>query len=198
MANEEALTIDGLAVNDGVTFGMLTFDAPVPRQRQDWIGAADSEAQLLIRNPLHENRKLTAKISVIPQSTMDLAHDKLLLILDKLQKASKYTDGITVTWAPATGTDGDVRRARRGDHRPSDRLGERLPREGADAHDRADVQAVLARHGDADQHRVEQHAVRDARGRERHRRRSRARPADRHRHRLARPAGTSNGGSRGR
>lgn len=104
MANEEALTIDGLAVNDGVTFGMELFSAPVPRQRQEWIGAADSEAQLLVRNPLHENRKITAKISVIQQATMDLAHDKLLLILDKLQKASKYQDGVAVTWAPATGT----------------------------------------------------------------------------------------------
>jgi hypothetical protein len=104
MANEEALTIDGLAVNDGTTFGMQSFDAPVPRQRQDWIGAADSETQLLVRNPLHENRKITARISVIPQSTMDTAHDKLLLLLDKLQKASRYTDGITMTWAPATGT----------------------------------------------------------------------------------------------
>lgn len=104
MANEEALVLDGLALNDGVTFGMVNLDMPVPRQRQDWIGAADSEAQLLVRNPLHENRKITARIDVEPQASMDLAHDKLLAILDKLQKASKYTDGISLTWTPATGT----------------------------------------------------------------------------------------------
>jgi hypothetical protein len=104
MANEEALVLDTLALNDGTTLGMISFDAPVPRQRPDWIGGADSEAQLLVRNPLHENRKITVRLAVVPQASMNVAHDKILLVLDKLQKASKYQDGISMTWTPATGT----------------------------------------------------------------------------------------------
>jgi hypothetical protein len=104
MANEEALSLDGLALNDGTTFGMITLSAPPPRERQNWIGAADSETQVLFGKPLHENRKITAQITVIAQSTMDLAHDKVAQIVDKLAKASKYPDGVALTWTPATGT----------------------------------------------------------------------------------------------
>lgn len=104
MANEEAFTLDSLALNDGTTFAVTSVSWPPPRQRQDWIGAADSEAQLLVRNPLHENRKVTLRILVVPQSTMDLALAKIAQVLDKLQKASQYTDGIGLVWTPATST----------------------------------------------------------------------------------------------
>ena len=103
MADEEAFVLDGLALNDS-TFGLVSAQLPVPRQRQEWIGAADSEAQKLVRAPLCENRKITLKLDVAQQASMDLAHDKILAVLDKLQKAGKYTDGIGLTWTPATGT----------------------------------------------------------------------------------------------
>jgi hypothetical protein len=61
----EELVLDGLALNDD-TLGLVSVQFPPPRQRQEWIGAADSEAQLLVRNPLHENREITATIAVAP------------------------------------------------------------------------------------------------------------------------------------
>jgi hypothetical protein len=104
MANEEQLILDGLALNDGTTLGMISLSMPPPAERQDWVGAADSETQLLFRKPLHENRKVTMRLVVLPQSTMDLAHDKMLLVVDKLAALSKYPDGLAMTWTPATGT----------------------------------------------------------------------------------------------
>jgi hypothetical protein len=104
MANQEAFTLDGLALNDGITFGVDQVSWPPPAQRQNWIGAADSEAQLLFRNPLHENRKVTLRVGVLPQTTMDLALAKVAQVVDKLAKASKTTDGIALVWTPATAT----------------------------------------------------------------------------------------------
>jgi hypothetical protein len=100
----EAFTLDGLALNDQVTFGVDSVSWPPPQQRQDWIGAADSEAQLLFRKPLHENRKVTLSVGVIPQPSMDLALAKVAQVVDKLDKAGKFTDGIGLVWAPAGGT----------------------------------------------------------------------------------------------
>jgi hypothetical protein len=107
MASEEAFTLDGLALNDGTTFAIDAskgVDMTPPKKRTEWIGAADSEAQLLVRDPFYENRTVTIPIVVVQQSTMDLAHDKIALIIDKLQKASKYADGVALTWTPSTGT----------------------------------------------------------------------------------------------
>jgi hypothetical protein len=41
---------------------------------------------------------------VIPQTTMDLALAKVAQIVDKLDKAGKTSDGIALTWTPATAT----------------------------------------------------------------------------------------------
>jgi len=103
MANEEQLILSGLTLNDS-TFGLAELSCPPPKQRQEWIGAADSEWQALTRNPLHENREVVARIQVNPQSTMDLAHDKVALVIDKLRLASRTPDGVALTWTPATGT----------------------------------------------------------------------------------------------
>jgi hypothetical protein len=169
MAIEEAFTLDGLALNDGTTFGIdgeKGVDMTPPGDRPNWIGAADSETQLLTRTPLHENRVITIPLVVIQQSTMDLVHDKIALVLDKLQKASKYTDGIALTWTPRRG---------RGPSRStcSSRPITDLPVDWENGwigrrprvHDRVDVQAVLARHGSPDLDGLELDAVRDARGR---------------------------------
>lgn len=97
----ESLEFDGLALNDTV-FGLAEFHCPPPPERPEWIGAADSEAQLLARTPLHENRDITLKLQVAPQVNMDLALDKIGSLLDKCVKAPKYQDGIELAWNPAT------------------------------------------------------------------------------------------------
>ncbi len=99
----EELVLDGLALNDTI-LRLLELSCPPPRQRQEWIGAADSEAQLLVRNPLHENREITCRIQVAPAGDMDGALNRIGEILDKLQKASKNPNGIALTWSPAGST----------------------------------------------------------------------------------------------
>jgi hypothetical protein len=96
----EELVLDGLALNDNV-LGLEAVSFPPPRQRQEWIGAADSEAQLLVRNPLHENREITATIAVAPAADKDGALTRIGQIVDKLQAASAYMDGVELTWSPS-------------------------------------------------------------------------------------------------
>jgi hypothetical protein len=103
MASEELLVLDGLTLNDA-TFGLAELHCPPPRERPEWIGAADSEAQLLARTPLHENRDITVRIQIAPQVDMDTALDKVGQLVDKCAKASKYQDGIELAWTPASST----------------------------------------------------------------------------------------------
>lgn len=100
----ERLTFDGLEFNDDTLLGLRALDAPAPRQRADWVGSADSEHQALFRDPLYENRTITCRVGVAPQSTMDAALDQLGLIRDKLAEASKLDDGLTLVWRPANST----------------------------------------------------------------------------------------------
>lgn len=103
MANEEQLVFDGLTLNDA-TFGLAEVVMSPPRERQNWIGAADSEFQVLTDVPRHDNRDITVKIQIAPQASMNTALDKVGLLVDKCVKASKYPNGIALTWTPATST----------------------------------------------------------------------------------------------
>lgn len=101
----EHLTLDGLDLNDGLVLRLINeLSCPPPRQRQEWIGAADSEWQTLVRNPLHENRQITATVEVVPTSDMDAALGRVGQIVDKLQSASQTEDGIPLVWQPAGST----------------------------------------------------------------------------------------------
>jgi uncharacterized protein YndB with AHSA1/START domain len=102
MAAEEQLILDGLTLNDA-TFGLAELQCPPPRQKRDWIGAADSEWQALLRNPLHDNREITARIQIAPQSTTNLAMDKIGQVVDKLASI-RPPSTIALTWTPADGT----------------------------------------------------------------------------------------------
>jgi hypothetical protein len=107
MANGEILTLDGLGFyGEDFTQNIWieAFEAPVPKAKPEWIGAADSEWQALIRSPLHENREITLRLRVKQQATMDLALDQIGAIRDKLRKASLTESGIAMTWAPAAST----------------------------------------------------------------------------------------------
>jgi hypothetical protein len=97
----EVWTLDGLSINDGTTFRIAgEVDLTPPRQRQEWIGTADSEWQALSRQPLHENREIVIPLEVVQQATKDLALDKVGQITDKLRLASRTQDGIALVWTP--------------------------------------------------------------------------------------------------
>jgi hypothetical protein len=95
-AGFEQLTLNGLALNDTV-FGLEEFSCPPPHQRQEWIGAADSEAQLLVRSPLHENREITALI-VVTGSDRDGVDARVAQIVDKIRPEAIPMDGIPLVY----------------------------------------------------------------------------------------------------
>lgn len=104
MAQNEALVLDTLALNDGTTFTMEALDMSVPNDLEEWVKGADSDGALLARFPTVENRVITASLRIEPQSTMDLALAKIGLIVDKLQEAKRNTNGVALTWVPADAT----------------------------------------------------------------------------------------------
>jgi hypothetical protein len=75
-----------------------------PAAKGEFIGAADSEMQILIRQPLHENRKITMKVTVKAQASMDAALDALQHLVITLRGASGVQGGIPLVWQPAGST----------------------------------------------------------------------------------------------
>lgn len=104
MSQLEALTLDGLALNDGITFSLEALSLPVPTKLAEWIKGADSNGALLSRPPLHENRVIEATVRVERQATMDLALAKIALLEDKLQECEQQENGLALTWVPADAT----------------------------------------------------------------------------------------------
>jgi hypothetical protein len=114
---------------------MMELNADPPRQRQDWIGAADSEASALVRQPLHENRKITMKLRVSPRRRRWTRRwIRSASLVDKLRSASASPDGVALVWTPT-----DSARSRTFTVLAGEIVGPA----------RVDLQAVLARDGDA-------------------------------------------------
>jgi hypothetical protein len=103
MPPTESWVLDSLPLTSG-SFTLMELNADPPRQRPDWITAADSEAAALIRQPLYENRTITMKLRVSPQPSMNTALDRLGALVDKLQAASATGGGIDLVWTPSGAT----------------------------------------------------------------------------------------------
>lgn len=104
MANEESFVLDGVALNDGVTFAVSEADLTPASARFEWVSGADVEGAALLRDPQHDNRSVTLKVQVVPQATMDDALAQIAAVRDKLAKASATQGGIPLAWTPATAT----------------------------------------------------------------------------------------------
>jgi hypothetical protein len=77
----EAWTLDGVTLASG-NFTLLELDVTPPKERPDWISAADSEGAALMRQPLHENRVITMKLRVTAQANMNTALDQVGAVRD--------------------------------------------------------------------------------------------------------------------
>jgi hypothetical protein len=104
LATNEALTLDSLALNDGTTYTLEALDMTPPPELEEWIKGADSNGALLAREPLVDNRTITATIRIEPQATKDLALAKIAAILDKLKECQRNANGLALTWVPADAT----------------------------------------------------------------------------------------------
>jgi hypothetical protein len=97
----ESWSFDSVSLTSG-NFALLELAADPPRERQNWITAADSESAALFRQPLHENRTITMKIRVTSQASMNAALAQVGAIVDKLRKASSTTAGVPLVWTPGS------------------------------------------------------------------------------------------------
>lgn len=104
MAANEALTLDDLELNDGTTYTLEAVDFPPPPRLVEWVRSVDSDGSLLSREPPTDNREITARVRVEPQSTMDLALAQISAITDKLEEAQRNPGGIDLVWTPADST----------------------------------------------------------------------------------------------
>src|SRR5438552_1605064 len=104
MAVNEALVLDGLALNDGTVLSLEAFDMTPAPPVEEWVRGVDSNGALLAREPLFDNIERELRIRVEPQASMDLALAKVGLLLDKLQECKRNANGLALTWVPATGT----------------------------------------------------------------------------------------------
>lgn len=104
MAVVEGFVLDTLDLNDTTTYVLEALSMPPPKKKPEWITGGDSDGSVLGRDPLFENREITARIRIVAQSTMDLALAKIALIGDKLEEAERNQTGVALVWTPADST----------------------------------------------------------------------------------------------
>lgn len=104
MAVNEGFVIGGLDLNDDVNYNLETLDLGNPAKRTEWAEGADADGALLVRDPLTDNRTITARVAIPPQATMALALDKIAAISKKLEEAEQQADGLPILWTPANTT----------------------------------------------------------------------------------------------
>src|SRR5690349_15703828 len=102
MAASEQPVLNGVALNTlpGV-FSLEELDMTPPAKKPEWAVAADADGANLIRTPLYENRTITATVRLNPQTTMDIALEKIGQIVDQLQEAEKRPGGVELVWTPS-------------------------------------------------------------------------------------------------
>lgn len=104
MANE-ALTLDGLSLNDAASGWYLeSLEMPPPRKRAEWVQSADMDGSALVRDPQFENREITVRLRHVQQASMNLALDKIAALVDKLEESERQEHGLAMTWSPADST----------------------------------------------------------------------------------------------
>jgi len=104
MAALEQLVLDTLALNDASTYRLQGLEIPPPSKKPEWITGGDSDGAVLGRDPLHENRVVTARVRILPQATMDAALAAIAAIGDKLEEAERNLTGVALVWTPAGST----------------------------------------------------------------------------------------------
>jgi hypothetical protein len=108
VAINESFVLDGLELNPapGVTspYSLDDVQFPTPRKRYEWVQGADADGAALVRDPLFEQRTITATVRVT-DTTRDLVHDAIAAIEAKLEEAEQQPNGLTVVWTPANSTE---------------------------------------------------------------------------------------------
>lgn len=77
---------------------------PPPPRLEEWVRGSDSDGSLLARSALADNREITCRVRVEPQTSMDTALAQVGTLLDKLQEAERNPAGIDLVWTPADAT----------------------------------------------------------------------------------------------
>lgn len=104
MATNEGLVLDGLALNDVTNYRLQGLECTPPEKRSEWTEGGDADGAALVRDPLFDNREVTARIRITQRATMDAALSAIGAIVDKLEEAEKQLDGLDLVWTPANNT----------------------------------------------------------------------------------------------
>jgi hypothetical protein len=101
----ESLILDSVELNDLTgSYVLREVDFTPPKKRAEWVTGADADGAELVRDPLFENRTISASLRVAQQTTMDQALDKIAQIVGKLEEAERQRDGLPLVWTPANST----------------------------------------------------------------------------------------------
>jgi hypothetical protein len=100
----ESFILDGLELNDNITFRVeAATHVPAPK-RPEWVSGADSDGAILGRDPLHDNCTWDLRLRVVQQASMDTALAQIAVVLDKLQECSRNANGLALVWTPRNST----------------------------------------------------------------------------------------------
>lgn len=94
----EGWDLDGLDLNDGVSFSLESVEFLPARKRTQWADNPDANGSEPVGETRYENAEWTGRIRVEPQATVEAGLAKLALLTDKLQACF----GKPLTWHPAT------------------------------------------------------------------------------------------------
>lgn len=108
MAVNEGVTLNGLALNSGPEpagpYTLEKLDLTPPKKLVEMVEAADADGGWLIRSPRFPMRPITARVRIEPQTTMNVALEKIAAIADQLAEADKTPGGIPLVWTPSNST----------------------------------------------------------------------------------------------
>jgi hypothetical protein len=100
----DSLILSGTNLSDEVNYGLEQIDFTPPAKLPEFAVSADGDGADLIRTPRFQNRTIKMTLRIAPQSTMNLALEKLGTLVDLLQEAELNPNGIPLEWTPASST----------------------------------------------------------------------------------------------
>jgi hypothetical protein len=103
MAQIEGLVLHTLDLN-AAPWTLEALEVPPPGKRMEWTQGADADGALLLRDPLTENRVVTARVRVDQAASMDDALEQVHELVALLEDAETRVHGLPLHWTPAEST----------------------------------------------------------------------------------------------
>lgn len=96
----ESHVLDGLELNDGVNLALDGAEVVPAQQEFEMVGGPDVAGSVPLGEPRTDPLVMRLRLQVRGQADMDAALAKIGELVDKLEKARQYRDGIEHLWTP--------------------------------------------------------------------------------------------------